>query len=134
MMVVVQAKELPFTKKELENIQRHVYSEALVEFGVPGKVSNVETVASSLSQASIVHFACGGKQDRFKPLNSGINLDDGLLRLSRIMKETIPNGSLAFLSGCDNAMGDSRNLPYDAMGLGTGLLFSGFCSVITTMW
>lgn len=133
MMVVVQTEELFYAKKELENIQRYVSSDALVVFGVPGTVANVEIVASSLSEASIVHFACHGKQDRSKPLDSGLKLHDGLLRLSRIMKETTPHGSLAFLCACETAMGD-ENLPDEAMSLGASLLFSGFHSVIATIW
>jgi CHAT domain-containing protein len=134
MTVVIQTEELYSTKKELENIQRHVSSDALVAFGVPGTAANVETVASHLSEASIVHFACHGKQDRLKPLNSGFKLDDGLLQISRIMKETSLDGSLAFLSVCEpeTAM-DDENLPDEAMRLGASLLFSGFHSVITTM-
>ena len=133
MMVVVQTKELPSAKTELENIQRHIPSDALVVFGVPGAVANVETVASCLSEASIVHFACHGTQDRLKPLNSGLKLDDGLLRISRIMKEKTLDGSLAFLCACETAMGDEK-LPDEAMSLGASLLFSGFQSVIATMW
>jgi hypothetical protein len=133
MMVVIETKELFSTKKELENIQRHVSSDALVIFGVPGTVANVETVASSLSEASIVHFACHGKQDRSKPLNSGLLLEDGLLRISRIMKETSLDGSLAFLCACETAMGDEK-LPDEAMSLGASLIFSGFHRVIATMW
>jgi CHAT domain-containing protein len=133
MMVVIQTKELCPTKEELENIQGHVSSDALVAFGVPGTVANVETVASRLSEASIVHFACHGKQDRLKPLNSGLKLDDGLLQISRIMEETSLHGSLAFLCACETAMGDT-NLPDEAMSLGASLLFSGFQSVIATMW
>ena len=133
MMVVVQTRELPSAKTELEKIQQHIPSDALVVFGVPGTVANVETVASSLSEASIVHFACHGTQDRLKPLNSGLKLDDGLLRISRIMKEKTLDGSLAFLCACETAMGDEK-LPDEAMSLGASLLFSGFHSVIATMW
>ena len=134
MMVVIQTKELDSTKEELENIQRHVSSDAMVAFGVPGTAASVETVASRLSEASIVHFACHGKQDRLKPLDSGLVLDDGLLQVSRIMKEMSIRGSLAFLCGCETApMGDT-NLPDEAMSLGASLLFSGFRSVIATMW
>lgn len=133
MMVVIQTKELPSTKTELENIQKHIPSDSLVIFGIPGTVANVETVASSLSEASIVHFACHGTQDRLKPLNSGLKLDDGLLRISRIMKEKSLDGSLAFLCACETAMGDEK-LPDEAMSLGASLLFSGFHSVIATMW
>ena len=133
MMVVIQSQELSSTQKELEKIQRHVNSDALVTFGVPGRVANVETVASRLSEVSIVHFACHGMQDQLKPLNSGLKLDDGLLRVSRIMKEKMPNGSLAFLCACETAMGHEKR-PDEAMSLGATLLFSGFHSVIGTMW
>ena len=133
MMVVVQTKELPSAKTELEKIQRHIPSDALAVFGIPGAVANVETVASCLSEASILHFTCHGMQDRLKPLNSGLKLDDGLLRISRIIKEKSFDGSLAFLCACETAMGD-KNLPDEAMSLGASLLFSGFHSVIATMW
>jgi CHAT domain-containing protein len=138
MMVVIQTKELPFTRvsfllRESENIQRHIPSEALVVFGVPGTVANVESVASRISEASIVHFACHGTQDRLKSLYSGLKLDDGLLRISRIMKEkSLVDGSLAFLCACETAMGDEK-LPDEAMSLGASLLYSGFRSVIATM-
>ncbi|KAF8815740.1 hypothetical protein BYT27DRAFT_7333814 [Phlegmacium glaucopus] len=133
MTVVIQSTELPSTKIELTNIERHISSDTLIKFGVPNVPAKIEAVASSLSNASIVHFACHGIQDRFNPLDSGLKLDDGLLRVSRIMKETIPNGSLAFLCACETGKGD-ENLPDEAMSLGASLLFSGFRRVIATMW
>lgn len=133
MMAVIQSCDLSSTKKELEKIERHVSSDSLIRLGVPGAVANVEGVASRLSDASIVHFACHGKQDRVNPLNSGLKLEDGLLTVSRIMKEATPNGTLAFLCACETAMGDT-NIPDEAMNLGASLLFSGFPSVVATMW
>ena len=133
MMAVIQSKDLPSTRRELANIQKHVSCEALVVLGVPEVPAGVETIASRLSNVSIVHFACHGKQDLWKPLDSGLKLDDGLLRISRIMKEKMPNGSLAFLCACETAMGD-QNLPDEAMSLGASLIFSGFRRVIATMW
>ncbi|KAF8970455.1 CHAT domain-containing protein [Flammula alnicola] len=133
MTVVIQSTELPSTKTELKNIEKHVSSGMLNKLGVPGKPATIEAVASCLSNASIVHFACHGKQDRLRPLDSGLKLDDGLLRVSRIMQETMPNGSLAFLCACETGKGD-ENLPDEAMSLGASLLFSGFRRVIATMW
>ena len=135
MMVVIQSSELPSTRRELENIQKHISSSSgsLVTFGVPGTVASVEAVASHLSDASIVHFACHGKQDHLKPLNSGLTLDDGSLKISRIMKEKIPSGTLAFLCACETGMGDQK-LPDEAMSLGASFLFSGFRRVVATMW
>lgn len=133
MMVVVQSRELPSTKQELQNIQKRVPSSSLIKFGVPGADASVETVASYLPEASIVHFACHGKQDHIKPLNSGLMLQDGLLKMSRIMKEKIPSGTLAFLCACETGMGDQK-LPDEAMSLGASFLFSGFRRVVATMW
>jgi CHAT domain-containing protein len=110
-----------------------VPSDSLVKFGIPGVTATVEAVATKLADVSIVHFACHGTQDQSNPLNSGLKLEDGWLRVSRIMKEKIPNGPLAFLCACETAMGVEK-LPDEAMSLGASLLFSGFHRVIATMW
>ena len=133
MMSVIQSKELPSARKELENIRQHVSCKALIELGVPEVPAGVEAVASHLSNVSIVHFAGHGNQDPWKPLDSGLKLDDGLLQISRIMKEKMPNGSLAFLCACETAMGD-QNLPDEAMSIGASLIFCGFQRVVATMW
>jgi CHAT domain-containing protein len=133
MMVVIDSSQLPSTKIELNIIEQHVPSDMLIKLGVAGKPAEVEVVASLLPSTSIVHFACHGMQHRSKPLDSGLKLSDGLLRISRIMKETITNKSLAFLCACETAMGD-KDLPDEAMNIGASLLFSGFHRVIATMW
>jgi len=133
MMAVIQSRELPSTRMELEKIERHVPSESLVKFGIPGATASVEAVATKLSDVAIAHFACHGTQDQSNPLNSGLKLEDGWLSVSRIMKEKIPNGALAFLCACETALGVEK-LPDEAMSLGACLLFAGFDRVIATMW
>jgi CHAT domain-containing protein len=133
MMVVIQSKELPSTQIELKKIEQHVPNDSLIRFGIPGFPASIETVASCLSDVSIAHFACHGKQNLLKPLESWLKLEDGFLFVSRIMKQPMPNGSLAFLCACDTAIGD-ENLPDEAMSLAASLLFSGFRHVIATMW
>ena len=132
-MAVIQSRDLPLTRVELEKIERHVPSDSLVKFGIPGTIASVEAVAEKLSDVAIAHFACHGIQDQSNPLNSGLHLEDGWLRVSRIMKEKIPNGALAFLCACETAMGVEK-VPDEAMSLGACLLFSGFHRVIATMW
>ena len=133
MMVVIQSKELVSTQRELKKIEQHVPSDALIRLGISGSPAFVETVASCLSDVSIAHFACHGQQEPLEPLKSWLKLEDGFLFVSRIMKEPMPNGSLAFLCACGTAMGD-KNLPDEAMSLAASLLFSGFQHVIATMW
>ena len=87
MITVIQSKE-----HKLANIRQHsISSKYLFELRIPGILASVETVASSLFKTSIAHFACHEKQNLFKPLDSGLKLNDGLLR---IMKEKMPNRSL----------------------------------------
>ncbi|PPQ88891.1 hypothetical protein CVT25_009126 [Psilocybe cyanescens] len=133
MMAVIESQQLASTKDELNKIRQYVSRDALVELGIPGSPAEIEDVAARLSTVSVVHFACHGTQDALKPLDSGLKLSDGLLRISRIMKEKMPNGSLAFLCACETAMGD-QNIPDEAMSLAACLLFSGFRRVVATMW
>jgi CHAT domain-containing protein len=88
-----------------------------------------------------VHFACHGVQDLKHPLDSGLILSNGRLKVSEIMHR--PEGdnvldlkksmSLAFLSACETAKGD-KNIPDEAMHLAATLLFEGFRGVVATVW
>ena len=133
MMVAIQSKELSSAQRELKIIEQHVPNDSLVRLGISGSPASVETVATCLSDVSIAHFACHGKQNLSEPLESWLKLEDGFLFVSRIMKEHMPNGSLAFLCACDTAMGDEQ-IPDEAISLAASLLFSGFHHVIATMW
>ena len=133
MMVVIQPKALYYANQELQNIAARVPNECLVKLGVPGAPATVNKVVSHLSAASIAHFACHGEQDKKNPLESSLTLEDGQLKISRIMREKTPNASLALLCACETAMGD-EDLPDEAMHLGATLLFAGFRGVVATMW
>jgi CHAT domain-containing protein len=134
MMVIIQShtpgqKSLPCTIDELRKIETHVPAKSLVRL-VPGFVKDV---IAHLPEASIAHFACHGQQNPQNPLESALLLQDGQLQVSQIMKQPMPNASLAFLSACETAMSD-ENLPDEVIHLGSTLLFAGFHGVIATMW
>jgi CHAT domain-containing protein len=133
MMVVIQAKTIPYTVQELEVITTRVPDKNLVKFGVPGAPALVEEVAARLPMASIAHFACHGQQNTLSPLDSALTLKDGKLKISRIMQRPMPNALLAFLCACETAMGH-QNLPDEVIHLGATLLFAGFRGVVATMW
>ena len=124
---------MPYVDQELENIAAHVPKDCLVQLGIPEAPATVTEVLSHLPAASIVHFACNGKQNEQNPLDSSLILEDGYLELSRIMMQSAPNASPAFLSACEMAM-DHKNIPEEAMHLGATLLFAGFRGVVATMW
>ncbi|KAJ6618023.1 hypothetical protein B0H10DRAFT_1661016, partial [Mycena sp. CBHHK59/15] len=91
----------------------------------------VKTVLLHLCQSLIVHFACHGMQDAINPVDSGLVLTDGLLKVSEIMCKPENNSSqgigksmsLAFLSACEMAKGNAK-VPDEA----------GFHGIVATMW
>ena len=66
-------------------------------------------------------------------MKSAFSLHDGDLSLNEIASKRLPNGQFAFLSACQAASG-LEHLPGEAIHLAGGLQFSGFLSVIATMW
>jgi CHAT domain-containing protein len=134
MMVVIQPDTpdqtpLPCTFDELRKIESHVSSKDLVRLV---RASVKETI-SHLPTVSMAHFACHAQQNAQNPLESSLLLQDGQLKVSQIMQQSMPNASLAFLSACETAQGD-ENLPDEVIHLGATLLFAGFRGVVATMW
>lgn len=126
--------QLPNTREELKQIAKHVPASSLIKLGDrDSPSSNVETVLSRLPHVSIAHFACHGIANSSDPLASALLLNDGLLEVSKIMEQSLPNASLAFLSACETAVGDVR-LPDEAFHLAATTLFCGFRGVVATMW
>jgi CHAT domain-containing protein len=133
MLVVIQPKTLPCTVQELQKIEGRISSKFLFRLGIPGAPASVEEVVTRLSSASIAHFACQGHQNIRNPLDSFLILENGAeLKVSRIMQQSMPNASLAFLCACETAMGET--LPEEAIHLSAMLLFAGFRGVVATMW
>ncbi|KAG1740410.1 CHAT domain-containing protein [Suillus paluster] len=79
------------------------------------------------------HLACHGKQDREQPYNSRFAMRDKPLTLLDIMGNDAPQAEFAFLSACHTAVGDEET-PDEVIHLAAGLQFSGFKSVIGTLW
>ncbi|KAJ6585772.1 CHAT domain-containing protein [Mycena capillaripes] len=128
---------LPGARAELNKIMARVPDQWLT-----GLVNTtVETALVHLCESLIVHFGCHGVQDLKQPLDSGLILTNGRLKISDIMRR--PEGenaldiqkfmSVAFLSACETAKGD-RTVPDEVMHLAATLLFAGFRGVVATMW
>jgi CHAT domain-containing protein len=84
------------------------------------------------ADAHVLHLACHGLQHA-DPLSSCFVLEDGMLTVGDLMKLNLPHATLAFLSACQTAKGDSAQ-PDQAVHLAASMLFCGFRSVIGTMW
>ena len=123
---------LPGTKKELQSIHEHASRLSLPYHALDGEVT-VNQVLSAMKEYPWVHFACHGIQDTSDPMKSGLPLSDGLLQLSDIIKEQLPNADFAFLSACQTATGD-QSRPEEAIHLAAGMLLAGYRNVVGTMW
>jgi CHAT domain-containing protein len=96
-------------------------------------LTTIEDTSKVMEAANIVHLACHGIQDANDATQSGFCLGDGRLTIAKLMELKLDNAFLAFLSACETAKGD-RVQPDQAMHLAAAMLFSGFKSVVATMW
>ncbi|KAG2078749.1 hypothetical protein BDR04DRAFT_1087330 [Suillus decipiens] len=100
---------------------------------ISGDAATRAGALEALEQNTWVHLACHGKQDRTQPYNSHFVMRDEYLTLLDIMEKDIPRAEFAFLSACHTAVGDEKT-PDEVIHLAAGLQFSGFKSVIGTLW
>ncbi|EIN12576.1 hypothetical protein PUNSTDRAFT_130833 [Punctularia strigosozonata HHB-11173 SS5] len=131
---------LPYTAHELSEINSVVPRDAFICLPLEDDASNggecgarVRTVLEELPNATILHLACHGYQDSKNPLASGFLLRDEMLTIAKLMPTSLPNAFLAFLSACETAKGDASR-PDQAVHLAAAMLFTGFKSVIATLW
>lgn len=93
-----------------------------------------DRVLSELPQHSWAHFACHGDLSP-EPFQSSFLLHNGQqLTILDMMEEKLPNAEFAFLSTCDSAAIDVDNTPDEVMSLASAMQFSGFKSVVGTLW
>lgn len=131
---------LPNTRKELQEVYDIVPPNQLLSLDGSGRMdlegisATPENVMSKLPEVSVLHLACHGVQETLNPLRSGFILRDGLrLTVQDLMQQPLPHASIAFLSACYTASSDVER-PDEAINLANGMLFSGFPSVLATMW
>jgi CHAT domain-containing protein len=127
-----KGKELLAVDSELELVQKLVPTTAN-RTTVSGDAATRAGALKALQENTWVHLACHGKQDRTQPYNSHFVMRDEHLTLLDIMEKDIPHAEFAFLPACHTAVGDEET-PDEVIHLAAGLQFSGFKSVIGTLW
>ncbi|KAG2063179.1 hypothetical protein BDR04DRAFT_1111768, partial [Suillus decipiens] len=100
---------------------------------ISGDAATRAGALDALENNNWVHLACHGKQDHEQPYNSHFVMKDEPITLLDIMEKDIPAAEFAFLSACHTAVGDEET-PDEVIHLAAGLQFSGFKSVIGTLW
>ncbi|KAG1834887.1 CHAT domain-containing protein [Suillus variegatus] len=127
-----QGTVLATVDTELDDVHNHVPPN--VRFtNLSGDEATQAGALEALRCNTWVHLACHGKQDQDQPYNSRFAMRDKPLTLLDIMENNAPQAEFAFLSGCHTAAGD-KETPDEVIHLAAGLQFSGFKSVIGTLW
>ncbi|KAG2364141.1 CHAT domain-containing protein [Suillus spraguei] len=127
-----RGKALLAVDSELELVQKLVPATA-TRTTVSGDAATRAGALKALEENTWVHLACHGKQDPDQPYNSHFVMRDEHLTLLDIMERDVPHAEFAFLSACHTAVGDEET-PDEVIHLAAGLQFSGFKSVIGTLW
>ncbi|KAG1869918.1 CHAT domain-containing protein [Suillus subluteus] len=132
MMKKRQGKALLTVDSELELVRKLVPT-TVNPTTLSGDDATRAGALNALERNTWVHLACHGKQDREQPYYSRFAMKDKPLTLLDIMEKDIPHAEFAFLSACHTAVGDEKT-PDEVIHLAAGLQFSGFKSVIGTLW
>ncbi|KAG1775553.1 CHAT domain-containing protein [Suillus placidus] len=127
-----QGKALLAVDDELELVRKLVPTTAN-PITLSGDDATRVGALEALQQHTWVHLTCHGKQDHEQPYNSHFAMRDTPLTLLDIMEQDIPHTEFTFLSACHTAVGDEKT-PDEVIHLAAGLQFSGFKSVIGTLW
>jgi CHAT domain-containing protein len=127
-----KGKALSAVDSELELVHELVPATAR-RTTVSGDAATRAVALEAFEENTWVHLACHGKQDPTQPYNSHFVMRDEHLTLLDIMEKHIPQAEFAFLSACHTAVGD-KETPDEVIHLAAGLQFSGFKSVVGTLW
>jgi CHAT domain-containing protein len=98
-----------------------------------GNGATVARVSEAFKSTNLMHIACHGKQNAANALSSGFCLSDANFSISRLMDLDLQDAFFAFLSACETAKGDEKQLD-QTIHLAAAMLFVGFRSVVATMW
>ncbi|KAG2344812.1 hypothetical protein BDR05DRAFT_1058692 [Suillus weaverae] len=127
-----KGKALLAVDSELELVHKLVPATAN-RTAISGDAATRAGALQALQENTWVHLACHGKQDPAQPYDSHFVMKDEHLTLLDIMERDIPRAEFAFLSACHTAVGDEKT-PDEVIHLAAGLQFSGFKSVVGTLW
>jgi hypothetical protein len=93
------------------------------------------TVLDGLRKHQFFHFACRGASTAGKPFDASIILyEEKALMVHDIVRSRLPAGECAFLATCHTAELSDGSMADEALYLSAAVQYSGFRSVIGTMW
>ncbi|KAI0245800.1 CHAT domain-containing protein [Lactifluus subvellereus] len=124
---------LPGVDSEIRSIECLVGNDSVTK--ITGEAATPENVIARLPMHPWVHFACHGVLQPGRPFESSFLLQYNThLTLLRIAKSHLPTAELAFLAACHTAELTEDSTPDEVLHLTAAMQFSGFRSVIGTLW
>lgn len=94
-----------------------------------------DAILEQMKRRHWVHFACHGTLKEGQPFNSAFILaNNDRLTLLDLIKSHLPNAEFAFLSACHTAEQTTGSASEEVLHLAAAMQFSGFRSVVGTMW
>ncbi|KAJ8589108.1 hypothetical protein M405DRAFT_818596 [Rhizopogon salebrosus TDB-379] len=124
--------ELPHVTAELGDIAKRV-APILPFTSLTDGDATVERALDALGQHHWVHLACHGMPNREKPFDSSFAMRNGPLTITDIIRPHLRDSEFAFLSACHTTVGYASS-PDESIHLAAAMQFSGFRSVIGSMW
>jgi CHAT domain-containing protein len=99
------------------------------------KRATPSAVMKRLQDHRFAHFSCHGILETGKPFEASFKLYHGeRLTLLDIIRSQLPSAEFAFLSSCHTAELTEESIADEGLHLSAAVQYSGFRSVVGTMW
>jgi CHAT domain-containing protein len=99
------------------------------------KRATPSAVMKRLQEHRFAHFSCHGILETGKPFDASFKLHKGeRLTLLEIIRSRLPSAEFAFLSACHTAELTEESIADEGLHLAAAVQYSGFRSVVGTMW
>ena len=123
---------LPGVWREIKVIQAHLGENAHC---LISDDATADAVMNGLRHHPFLHLACHGHLETGKPFDAWFKLQgEGRLTLLDIVRSRLPQAEFAFLSACHSAELTEQSIADEALHLAAAMQYSGFRSVVGTMW
>ncbi|KAG2753856.1 hypothetical protein P692DRAFT_20828860, partial [Suillus brevipes Sb2] len=124
---------LEFVAPELAVVAKHLAPVVSSFTSLEDGDATVKAAVDALNHNQWLHLACHGVPNRKQPFESSFAMRDGPLMIKDIIRSDWQNPEFAFLSACHTTVGDEKS-PDESIHLAAAMQFSGFRSVVGSMW
>ena len=126
--VAPQDARLRFTQGAAAAIARHANGVTLT-----GPAATRQALLDQSSQVAVLLFLGHALFDRRHPMSSGLQLADGRLQASEIVRELRLQADLVILAACESGRGQVLR-GEEILGLSRALLYAGAQALLVTLW